>query len=176
MFNGSARALRALGLPPRSEVITLIRTRTADGTPVVDVTDVVPIALLSEAGITVQEMTVLVTETEPVYRALDKIGLVIHHGIAEMSPATATDDQARASRARHCCCASPRWTTTATATRSCSRMNTTSPTPLRSPCTAKAAGEATNAPWNPTSTWPCTSRRDQPPAATRPAASAGHEG
>jgi len=28
-------------------------------------------------------------------RALDKIGLVIHHGIAEMSPATATDEQAR---------------------------------------------------------------------------------
>jgi DNA-binding GntR family transcriptional regulator len=62
---------------------------------VADVTDVVPVALLSEAGITVQEMTALVTETESVYRALDKIGLVIHHGIAEMSPATATDEQAR---------------------------------------------------------------------------------
>jgi DNA-binding GntR family transcriptional regulator len=86
---------RALGLPPRSVVITLIRTRIADGTPVADVTDVVPVALLSEAGITVQEMTALVTETESVYRALDKIGLVIHHGIAQMSPATATADQAR---------------------------------------------------------------------------------
>ena len=39
-----------------------------------DVTDVVPVALLSEAGITVQEMTALVTQTESVYRALDKIG------------------------------------------------------------------------------------------------------
>ena len=93
--SGSARALRALGLPPRSEVITLLRTRTADRTPVADVTDVVPVALLSEAGITVQEMTALVTQTESVYRALDKIGLVSHHGIAEMSPATATGEQAR---------------------------------------------------------------------------------
>jgi GntR family transcriptional regulator len=93
--SGSARALRALGLPPRSEVITLARTRTADGTPVADVTDVVPIALLSEVGITPREMTALVSETESVYRALDKVGLIIHHGIAEISPAMATDVQAR---------------------------------------------------------------------------------
>lgn len=93
--SGSARALRALGLPPRAQVITLIRTRTADGTPVADVTDVVPIALLTEAGITVEEMTALVAQTESVYRALDKIGLTIHHGVAEISPAMATDEQAR---------------------------------------------------------------------------------
>ena len=92
---GSARALRALGLPPRSKVITLVRTRTADGTPVADVMDVLPIAPLSEAGITVEELTALVAETESVYRALDKIGLIIHHGVAEISPAMATDEQAR---------------------------------------------------------------------------------
>jgi hypothetical protein len=68
--SGSARALRALGLPPRSEIITLIRTRTAEGTPVADVTDVVPVALLSEAGITVQEMTALVTQTDRARRLL----------------------------------------------------------------------------------------------------------
>jgi DNA-binding GntR family transcriptional regulator len=33
--------------------------------------------------------------TTQVYRALDKAGLVIHHGIAEMSTATATGEQAR---------------------------------------------------------------------------------
>ena len=40
-------------------------------------------------------MVAIVTETESMQRALDKIGLVIHHGIAEISPATATDAQAR---------------------------------------------------------------------------------
>jgi GntR family transcriptional regulator len=92
---GPARALRALGLPQTSQVITLTRTRTADGTPVADVTDVLPVARLTEAGIAADEMAAIVTETESMQRALDKIGLVIHHGIAEISPATATDAQAR---------------------------------------------------------------------------------
>jgi GntR family transcriptional regulator len=92
---GPARALRALGLPQTSQVFTLTRTRTADGTPVADVTDVLPVARVAEAGIAADEMAAIITETESMQRALDKIGLVIHHGIAEISPAAATDAQAR---------------------------------------------------------------------------------
>jgi GntR family transcriptional regulator len=92
---GSARALRALGLPQSSDVITLTRTRTADGTPVADVTDVLPVVRLTELGIAPDEMAAVVTKTESMQRALDKIGLVIHHGIAEITPAMATDSQAR---------------------------------------------------------------------------------
>lgn len=92
---GPARALRALGLPQAAQVITLTRTRTADGTPVADVTDVLPVQRLAEVGVEADDMVAIVTETESMQRALDKIGLVIHHGIAEISPATATDVQAR---------------------------------------------------------------------------------
>lgn len=92
--SGPALALGALGLPPRSQVITLARTRTADGAPVADVIDVLPVARLTEMGIAADEMVALVAETESMQRALDKVGLVIHHGIAEISPAKATNVQA----------------------------------------------------------------------------------
>jgi GntR family transcriptional regulator len=91
---GPARALAALGLPPGSRVITMSRVRTADGEPVADVVDILPIARLTNVGIEVDDLVQLVSQSESIYRALYKVGLIVHHGVAELTPVAATKTQA----------------------------------------------------------------------------------
>ena len=79
------RTATRLGLPPRSRVIVLERTRTADGRPVARTVDYVSAHLLSELGIATDSLTA----NESLYRSLEQVGLIVHHGVAEIRPARA---------------------------------------------------------------------------------------
>lgn len=80
-----ARVARALGLPPRSRVTVVTRTRTADDRPVAYTVDYVPTHVLAELGISPAD----ITQSESLYRGLERVGLVVHHGLAEIRPVKA---------------------------------------------------------------------------------------
>jgi GntR family transcriptional regulator len=74
-----------LGLPPRTPVVVIARTRTADGRPVARTTDYLPANLLAELGVQPEDLL----RHGSLYRGLEAVGLVVHHGVVEISPARA---------------------------------------------------------------------------------------
>lgn len=80
-----SRTAEVFGIPLRSRVVVITRTRTADDRPVAQTIDYL-------AGQTVESMGVEkdhLIAGESLYRSLESIGLVVHHGIAEIRPAKA---------------------------------------------------------------------------------------
>jgi len=82
--------LEWLSLPPGSKVIIVDRTRTADDRPVVFTTDILPKSLFVEYGIDPAQAVDFVKSNESLYRTLESIGVIIHHGIAELRPVQVT--------------------------------------------------------------------------------------
>ena len=74
-----------LGIPLRSQVVVIRRTRTADGRPVAHTIDYIPANTLLEAGVRPEDLM----REESLYRGLEAVGLVVHHGVAEMNPSRA---------------------------------------------------------------------------------------
>jgi GntR family transcriptional regulator len=89
-----AHTLELLALPPGSKVIIVDRTRTADERPVVFTTDILPKSLLAEYGIDPTKALDFVKSNESLYRALESIGVIIHHGVAELKPMLVTRELA----------------------------------------------------------------------------------
>lgn len=76
---------KALDLPPRSRVVVISRTRTADERPVARTIDYMAAHLIDELGVRPEDLT----SSQSLYRGLEAVGLVVHHGIAEIRPARA---------------------------------------------------------------------------------------
>ncbi len=74
-----------LGLPPRTPVVVISRTRTADGRPVARTTDYIPAHALTALGVQPEDLL----RHGSLYRGLEAVGLVVHHGVLEISPARA---------------------------------------------------------------------------------------
>ena len=81
-----AHTVELLALPPGSKVIIIDRTRTADERPVVFTTDILPKGLFVEYGIDPAQAVDFVKSNESLYRALESIGVIIHHGVPELKP------------------------------------------------------------------------------------------
>jgi GntR family transcriptional regulator len=84
----------ALGLDRGSAVVVVRRTRLADGRPVVAVEDVIAAERLAAVDLTADEL-VAALATEALYDVLDRLGLAVHHGIADIRPARSVGDVAR---------------------------------------------------------------------------------
>ena len=89
-----AHTCELLVLPPASKVIIIDRTRTADDRPVVFTRAILPKSLFVEYGIDPAKALDFVKSNELLYRSLDSIGVVIHHGVAELKPMRITRELA----------------------------------------------------------------------------------
>ena len=83
-----AHTCERLVLPPASKVIIVDRTRTADGRPVVFTRAILPKSLFIEYGIDPAKALDFVKANKSRYRSLDSLGVVIHHGVAELKPSS----------------------------------------------------------------------------------------
>jgi GntR family transcriptional regulator len=84
----------ALELRRGDDVAVIRRTRLADGRAVVAVEDVLSAERLVSVQMTADELTVAL-ESESLYDVLDRLGLAVHHGVADIRPARAQGDVAR---------------------------------------------------------------------------------
>jgi GntR family transcriptional regulator len=78
-----------LDIPPRSRLLVIHRTRTADGRPVAFTTDLVPASRLTEPVSTPEALQRAIAAEGSLYRVLERAGIVVHHGVAEVKPARA---------------------------------------------------------------------------------------
>jgi GntR family transcriptional regulator len=72
-----------------SRLLAVHRTFLADGRPVACTSDVVPEARLAATPGTPEDLRTRIETEGTLTRALAQIGVVVHHGIAEMKPARA---------------------------------------------------------------------------------------
>ena len=84
----------ALGLERHDDVVVVLRTRLADGRPVVAVEDVLPAAALERVGMPPTTLAAQLA-SRSLYDLLDEVGLAVHHGIADIRPTKARGDVAR---------------------------------------------------------------------------------
>jgi GntR family transcriptional regulator len=84
-----ARVSERLGLPPRSRVLVIHRTRTGDDRPVAHTVDMIGAQTLADVGLTADEVRRSVGAEESLYRTLERAGIIVHHGVAEIRPAKA---------------------------------------------------------------------------------------
>jgi GntR family transcriptional regulator len=84
----------ALGLERGAGVVVVRRTRLADDRPVVAVEDVIAEARLASVHQTADELAAALAGGS-LYDVLDRLGLAVHHGIADIRPARAVGDAAR---------------------------------------------------------------------------------
>ena len=84
----------ALELPRGARVVVVHRTRLADGRPVVAVEDVLAADRLASVNVGADGLAAALA-TEALYAVLDRLGLAVHHGIADIRPARAHGDVAR---------------------------------------------------------------------------------
>ena len=78
-----------LDVPPRSRIMLVHRTRTADGRPVAFTTDMVPSHHLGDIGASPDELRRHIESVGSLYLILARLGLIVHHGVAEVKPAKA---------------------------------------------------------------------------------------
>lgn len=88
------RTRDALGLPDGEMVVSIRRTRLADGSPAVAVEDTVPERVASRLGLSADRLAEEL-RTRSLYHVLDDAGLAIDHGIADLRVAVARGEIAR---------------------------------------------------------------------------------
>jgi GntR family transcriptional regulator len=84
-----AETAARLEVPQGSRLLAVHRTFLADDRPVAFTTDVVPEARLAATPGTPEDLRTRIETEGTLTRALAQIGVVVHHGIAEMKPARA---------------------------------------------------------------------------------------
>ena len=84
----------ALELERSAAVVVVRRTRLADERPVVAVEDVLAAERLTSVSLSAEDLAAALA-TEALYDVLDRLGLAVHHGIADIRPARAGGDVAR---------------------------------------------------------------------------------
>ena len=84
----------ALELERGAGVAIVRRTRLADERPVVAVEDVIAAQRLASVNVTAEDLAAALG-SEALYDVLDRLGLAVHHGIADIRPARAAGDVAR---------------------------------------------------------------------------------
>ena len=84
---------QGLGLPPRSKVVSVERVRTADERAVAYTLDHLSSAMLREHNLDVDLFESGLSSEQSVYRLLELHGVTVHHGIATVRPAVATETQ-----------------------------------------------------------------------------------
>jgi GntR family transcriptional regulator len=70
-------------------VLVIHRTRTGDDRPVAHTVDVIGAQTLADVGLTAEEVRRSVAAEESLYRTLERAGIIVHHGVAEIRPAKA---------------------------------------------------------------------------------------
>lgn len=85
----------ALALDADDQVISIRRTRLADGRPAVAVEDALPSKLLREAGLDATKIAEALGTRTSLYDLLDDAGLAVHHGIVDIRATRARGDVAR---------------------------------------------------------------------------------
>jgi GntR family transcriptional regulator len=75
-----------LGLPPKSRVMRIERTRTANGKPFAFTVDIVPMRVFASRNLDQRAATARLEAEQSLYRLLDQLGVMIHHGIATVRP------------------------------------------------------------------------------------------
>lgn len=83
-----------LDLERGGHVVVVRRTRLADERPVVAVEDVIALHRLVSSNLTPEGLAAALA-TEALYAVLDRLGLAVHHGVADIRPARAGADVAR---------------------------------------------------------------------------------
>lgn len=84
-----------LRLSADAEVVSITRTRTADGRPVVLAKDTIPWALL-DPSISLHDADARMREGGSLYQLIEEWGLHVHHGEAELRPVEASREIAGA--------------------------------------------------------------------------------
>jgi DNA-binding GntR family transcriptional regulator len=86
-----AQTAESLDLPPQAEVLHIERVRLADNRPVIFSIDLLPLSLLGNVSEAINEL-----QTGSLYQFVNQhLGLVIHHGLAQLKPLTAESWLAR---------------------------------------------------------------------------------
>jgi GntR family transcriptional regulator len=80
------RTQRALGLDPAARVLSVRRTRTADGRVVAQTTDIVALALLEAGGLSEDAALRFVHDHRSLYEAMADLGVLVRDGVAEIFP------------------------------------------------------------------------------------------
>jgi len=79
-------AAAQLGLPPKSRVMRIERTRTANGKPFAFTVGIVPMRVFASRELDQRAATARLEAEQSLYRLLDQLGVMIHHGIATVRP------------------------------------------------------------------------------------------
>ncbi len=85
-----------LRLKPRSRVVIIQRVRTADDRPVLYTMETIPLGLLAGGGTDGPGLQAMLLEEQSLYRVLERLGVVIHHGIATLRAVTLSRESADA--------------------------------------------------------------------------------
>jgi GntR family transcriptional regulator len=91
----TAREGQLLALAPDDEVVSIRRTRLADGRPAVAVEDVVPRRRLVDAGVDPDRLVRDLAVRSSLYDLLEEAGLTVDHGFADIRATPARGDVAR---------------------------------------------------------------------------------
>jgi GntR family transcriptional regulator len=75
-----------LGLPPKSRVMRIERTRTANRKPFAFTVDIVPMRVFASRNLDQPSTTARLEAEQSLYHLLDQLGITIHHGIATIRP------------------------------------------------------------------------------------------
>ncbi len=91
----SAREAASLSLEADAQVLSIRRTRLADGRPAVAVEDVLPVTVLTEAGIDTDRLVADLAVRSSLYDLLDEADLAVDHGFVDIRATQARGDVAR---------------------------------------------------------------------------------
>lgn len=75
-----------LDIAPGSPVVLIERTRTADSRPVAHTTDLLSVEFLKDHGIELSRIEARLQANQSLYGTLRSAGIVIQHGVAQLSP------------------------------------------------------------------------------------------
>jgi GntR family transcriptional regulator len=81
-----AQMARSLGLAPGDPVIRIDRTRTANASPVAHTRDFLSRALLKAHGLETVQIDSVLNANQSLYDTLRDKGIVVRHGVAELTP------------------------------------------------------------------------------------------
>ena len=81
-----AEMARSLGLAPGDPVVRIDRTRTANARPVAHTRDLLSLALLKAHGLETAQIDSMLKANQSLYGALRDKGIVVRHGVAELTP------------------------------------------------------------------------------------------
>jgi GntR family transcriptional regulator len=81
-----AEIAKSLGLAPGDQIVRIDRTRTANARPVAHTRDLLSLTLLKAHGLETAQIDSMLKANQSLYGALRDKGIVVRHGVAELTP------------------------------------------------------------------------------------------